>query len=64
MGALLLAIAAIRRRDGRAAAVCLLMLASYLAVCLPAQFWPHYYYLMIPSLVLAVCIGIGGAFRP
>jgi len=25
---------------------------SYLAVALPGQFWPHYYYLMVPPLIL------------
>jgi hypothetical protein len=26
--------------------------ASFLAVCLPAHYWPHYYYLLIPPTIL------------
>lgn len=33
-----------------------LVAASYLAVCLPGRFWPHYYHLMIPPLVLVTAI--------
>jgi len=29
---------------------------SYVAICLPGRFWPHYYYLMLPWL--AICAGI------
>jgi len=36
-----------------AAAIALLVLASFVAVCLPGRFWPHYYYLLVPPLVLA-----------
>jgi len=50
-----LAAGAMRQASRRfALAVVLLLAASYVAVCLPAQFWPHYYYLMIPALVLAI----------
>ena len=41
-------------------AVILLLLASYLAACLPARFWPHYYYLLIPPLTIIVCLGVQG----
>ncbi len=45
-------------------AVVLLMFGSYIAVCLPAQFWPHYYRLMWPALILASAIGIDRLPRP
>ena len=41
-------------------AVILLLLSSYLAACLPARFWPHYYYLLIPPLTIIVCLGVQG----
>jgi hypothetical protein len=47
--------AAIRfgRRDRPGAALVLaLALGSFVAVCLPRQFWPHYYLLMLPSLAI------------
>jgi hypothetical protein len=31
----------------------LLLGSSYVAVCLPNQFWPHYYYLLMPAMVAA-----------
>jgi len=37
-----------------AVSLSLLLVASFVAVCLPARFWPHYYYLMIPPLALVV----------
>lgn len=46
----------IRRRRRESVCVLLLVAANYAAVCLPAQFWPHYYHLMIPSLVVAVAV--------
>ncbi|MHC5110415.1 MAG: ArnT family glycosyltransferase [Planctomycetota bacterium] len=33
-----------------------LLLGSYFAVCLPGRAWPHYYYLMMPALVIAVTV--------
>lgn len=36
--------------------------ASYLTVCLPNQFWPHYYYLMLAPLVLTSASGIAALF--
>lgn len=52
----------VRRRQRKTACVLLLLAANYVAVCLPAQFWPHYYYLMIPSLVVAVAVAAGPWF--
>lgn len=40
-----------RRRE--AVPVLMLLSGSYVAVCLPNQFWPHYYYLMIPAMTVA-----------
>ncbi|MGB2986742.1 MAG: glycosyltransferase family 39 protein [Phycisphaerae bacterium] len=54
----LLVEAVVRRRRG-GLAVLLLILAGYVAVCLPARFWPHYYYLLIPVLVIAVSMTVG-----
>lgn len=47
------------RRSRAALAALLLVVAGYVAVCLPAKFWPHYYYLMIPSLVIALAMALG-----
>lgn len=33
-----------------------LILGGYIALCLPAQFWPHYYYLLIPTGVIAFTV--------
>ncbi|MCG3132296.1 MAG: hypothetical protein FLDDKLPJ_03129 [Phycisphaerae bacterium] len=41
-----------RRAHAREAGVFLLAGAAYVATCLPAQFWPHYYYLMIPPVTM------------
>lgn len=35
-----------------------LVAASFLAVCLPGRFWPHYYYLMIPPAVIVMTLFI------
>ncbi len=40
-------------------AILLLLLASYAATCLPGRFWPHYYYLLIPSIVMTVATALG-----
>ncbi|MEK7731672.1 MAG: hypothetical protein AAB363_07425, partial [Planctomycetota bacterium] len=47
----------VRRSLGSLAFV-LLLLASYVAICLPGRFWPHYYYLLLPASVLAVSIAV------
>jgi hypothetical protein len=39
-----------------AAAFAALVVASFVAVCLPGRFWPHYYYLLIPPFVLAAAL--------
>ncbi|UCG31646.1 MAG: hypothetical protein JSU68_08255, partial [Phycisphaerales bacterium] len=31
-----------------------MVLSSFLAVCLPGKSWPHYYYLLIPPLIIAI----------
>ena len=46
-------------RSRRYLALLLLALGGYLAVCLPARFWPHYYYLLIPALVIALAVAVG-----
>ncbi len=43
-----------RYRNLKAAGILLLILAGYVAICLPGQFWPHYYYLLVPPAVIAV----------
>jgi hypothetical protein len=48
----------IRKRSSTSLLV-LLVAASFVAVCLPARFWPHYYYLLIPALVIAVSLAMG-----
>ncbi len=42
-----------------AVSVIVLVVASFVAVSLPGRFWPHYYYLMLPPLVLAIAITVG-----
>jgi len=37
--------------------------ASFLAVCLPAHFWPHYYYLLIPPMVMLCAAGLASLPR-
>ncbi len=51
---------AIRRGHRGAVAVLALVVGSYLAVCLPGRFWPHYYYLLVPPAVIAVAVMLGG----
>ena len=50
--------ATIRRRSG-AIPILLLVAGSFVAVCLPARFWPHYYYLLIPALTIALSLAVG-----
>lgn len=45
----------VRRKLDSLAAVSLL-LAGYVATCLPGRFWPHYYYLAVPGLVIGVAV--------
>jgi len=40
-----------------------LVLAGYLAVCLPGRFWPHYFYLLIPPLVITLAVGVVALVR-
>ena len=37
----------------------MLAVGSYVAVCLPGRFWPHYYYLLVPALAIAVTAAVG-----
>lgn len=53
IGVLWLAIEGVTHRRRENAAVLLLAGASFVAVCLPGKFWPHYYYLMIPAGAIA-----------
>lgn len=46
-----------------AISVLFLLLGGYVAICLPAQFWPHYYYLMIPPAVVAVVYSMADVRR-
>lgn len=45
----------VRRKLDSLAAVSLLF-AGYVATCLPGRFWPHYYYLAVPGLVIGVAV--------
>ena len=54
-----LTVASIRTRDQNGALVVLLVLAGFVAICLPGRFWPHYYHLLIPPLVIATAVGCG-----
>lgn len=47
------------RRSRNALAVVLLAVGSYVAVCLPGRFWPHYYYLLVPGFAIAVSAAVG-----
>ena len=49
---------AIVRPSAAIVQVVALVLAGYIAVCLPGRFWPHYYYLLIPPAVIAVTLFI------
>jgi len=58
VGAVVLPLLLRRRGLGRATALLACLLGSYWAVCLPGQFWPHYYYLMLPPLVLVTAAAL------
>lgn len=49
--------AALRRNTRNEQLVVILLFAGYLAACLPGRSWPHYYYLLIPGLIMCVSIG-------
>lgn len=36
----------------------LMLAASYVAVCLPAQFWPHYYHLLLPPALVVTVLAL------
>lgn len=57
-GYIVLLATAVVRRSATHAALVLLGAANYVATCLPAQFWPHYYYLMVPSLAASAGVVI------
>ena len=54
-----LCIYAIVRRSRNALAALLLVAGGYVAVSLPARFWPHYYYMLVPALAIAVSAAVG-----
>ena len=45
-------------RRTSAIAIALLAIAGFLAVCLPGQFWPHNYYLLVPTLAIVATMAI------
>jgi len=47
-----------RHKDWQLLSILLLLIASFVAVCLPGRSWPHYYYLMIPPLVIGTAYAI------
>ena len=49
----------IRHKSRQSLAILSLILGSYLAICLPGRFWPHYYYLLVPAAVIAVSTALG-----
>ena len=54
-----LVVRSVRARCGDSTTILLMLAGSYLAVCLPARFWPHYYYLLVPPAVIAVSVALG-----
>ncbi|MCB9850928.1 MAG: hypothetical protein H6817_09530 [Phycisphaerales bacterium] len=56
------AVACLKRCGQRYSAILPYLVASYVAVCLPGRFFAHYYYLVLPPLVLLAalaCVDIG-----
>ncbi len=53
-----------RRATSADGAIIAYALGSFLAVCLPGKFWPHYYYLLHPSLVLLPAALLGRVAQP
>ena len=66
LAALALPVIRWRRPFVREGALLCYLAGSYWAVCLPGQFWAHYYYLMLPPLivVLATALGHLGSLPP
>ena len=58
VGAIALLTAAFAGRARYAVELVLLAAASYLAICMPVHFWPHYYYLLAPAVVLTLSVGL------
>ena len=56
VAAMHVALRVIRFRDRGASATLALLIAAYVAICLPGRFWPHYYYLLIPPLAVAASL--------
>ena len=52
-----------RERGRYAGAVLALLGGSFLAICLPGRFWPHYYYLLVPGAVVAIGMALGSITR-
>ena len=62
-----LALLIVRRGQtfARQSALLCYLVGSYWAVCLPGQIWPHYYYLMVPPLIVVLATAWGHlAFPP
>lgn len=51
-------VTALRRPWDSPRFVWLMVLAAFLATCLPGRFWPHYYYLLIPPSVIVVAYSV------
>lgn len=51
-----LSVRSIAQRRYNEMLIAILIIGGYLAACLPARFWPHYYYLLIPGLVIGVSV--------
>jgi hypothetical protein len=45
--------------DAGRGAILLLVIGAFAAVCLPGHFWPHYYYLLVAPLTVALAVGVG-----
>ncbi len=63
IAAVWLSAATVKRKNAGSAWVLILLIASYVAVCLPGRFWPHYYYLSLPASVLAVTLTVHGCAK-
>lgn len=56
LGVAAMAMRSFRDRSPGALAVLALAASGYVALCLPAQFWPHYYYLLIPPATIIAAL--------
>ena len=54
IGAVVLLWRSVAGRSATAGLLLCLLISSYLAVCMPGRFWPHYYYLLIAPAVITV----------